>query len=205
MKKRPVRIKKDAKLQIIKNTHLYLLKSYREMKPLLIEIQSLKEEDKILQTALIEYVIIKTVTIFEIYFKSLAFEIGSDLGDKLDKILQGDLKNNGGTALAHSFSYANPFSIKDICLELFGVDIMENAKKYYDDFNNEGIEHEVYHIRHIPLLRNNWMNFEKIFEYRNKIVHENFSPQIRYAELRKMVGSVFDVMAQSQSYKLHVK
>jgi len=201
MKKRQVRIKKNVKLQIIEHPHLYLKKSFKEIKPLMIEIQSIKEEDKIIRNALIEYVIVKTVTIFEIYFKSLAYEIGSNLGDKLDQILKGDLTDSGA-ALAHSFSYANPFSVKDIFSELLEVDIMEDAKKYFDNFNNEGIEHEEYHIRFIPLLSNNLVNFDKLFVYRNKIVHENFSPPIKYTELRKMVGSVFDVMAWSQMYNL---
>lgn len=201
MKKRQVRIKKNVNLQIIRYPHLYLKKSFKEIKPLMIEIQSIKKEDEIIKNVLIEHVIVKTVTIFEIFFKALAYNVGSSLGEKLDQILKGDL-TDGGTALAHSFNYANPSAVQDVFSELLGVNIMERAKEYFDKFNNEGIEHEEYHIRFIPLLSNNLENFDKLFIYRNKIVHENFSPKIKYSELRKMVGGIFDVMAWSQMYNI---
>ncbi len=193
MKKRNIKIHKDKEIEIIKLPNGYLTKKFEEIKPLLIEIQCIKKEDEDLQKALIEYVIIKTVTIFEVFFKALAFKVGSSLGENLDNILKGNLED-GGNALAQSFNHANPNLVKNIYSELVGIDIMKESMNYFDNFNNEGIEHEKYHIRHIPLLRNNWNNFERIFIYRNKIVHENFSPIIKYSELRKMIGSVFDVM-----------
>lgn len=138
--------------------------------------------------------IVKTVTIFEVYFKSIAYIVGSKLVNKLNLVLDGNYEDNPASALAHSGSHASPSRVKTIYEELLGIDIMEEAKKYYDNFNNEGVEHESCHIRNIPLLRNNWENFEDIFYYRNKIVHENVLPSIDYRKLRNMVGSVFDAM-----------
>lgn len=172
----------------------YPITIFKKIKPLLIEIQYLNGKDETVRTALIEYVIIKTVTIFEVYFKSIAYTIGSKLGGKLDLVLKGNFERDPASAFAHSGSHANPLRVKKIYFELLGVDIMEEAKDYYDNFNNEGIAHEECHIRNIPLLRNNWNNFEDIFYYRNKIVHEDILPSINYCKLRKMIGSVFDAM-----------
>ena len=69
MKKRNIKIHKDKEIEIIKLPNGYLTKKFEEIKPLLIEIQCIKKEDEDLQKALIEYVIIKTVTIFEVFLK----------------------------------------------------------------------------------------------------------------------------------------
>jgi len=130
----------------------------------------------------------------------MAFHIGSDISIELDKVLKKGYEENRGKALADSLTHSNPKVVVDMYKKLLNRDMIEDAETYFDNFNNEGIEHEIYHIRKIPLISKNWDNFYKLFEYRNKIIHESFSPSITYSELRRMVGAVFDVMAVSQSY-----
>ena len=193
-KKTKVRYRDNVTLIPKERLGRYPITSFGEIKPLLIEIQFLHNKDEIIHTALIEHAIVKTVTIFEVYFKSIAYIVGSKLVDKLDLVLSGNYENDPANAFAHSGSHASPSRVKIIYEELLGIDIMEEAKKYYDNFNNEGVEHESCHIRNIPPLRDNWENFDDIFYYRNKIVHENVLPPTDYKKLRNMVGSVFDVM-----------
>lgn len=201
-KKIKVRLKKNSKFKSIKNFHRFLIHEFEKTRLILVEIQSLQNNggDLIIKNALIEYAIIKTVSIFENFFKSMAFLIGSDISIELDKLLQKGYEENRGKALTDSLSHSNPKVVANMYKKLLNRDIMEDAETYFDNFNNEGIEHEIYHIRKIPLLSKNWDNFYKLFEYRNKIIHESFSLSIKYSELRKMIGAVFDVMAVSQSY-----
>ena len=156
--------------------------------------------DLIIKNALIEYTIIKTVSIFENFFKSLAFYVGSDIKIELNKVLKKGYDENRGKALVDSITHSNPKIVVDMYKKLLDRDIIKDAATYFDNFNNEGIEHEVYHIRKIPLLSKNWDNFYKLFECRNKLVHESVTPSVTYSELRNMVGAVFDVMAVAQSY-----
>lgn len=201
-KKRRVRFKTNSELKPVKNFHHFLLGEFRLIKTILVEIQLLQNSDTdlIVKNALIEYTIIKTVSIFEYFFKSMAFLIGSNIKVELDKVLKKGYEENRGQALVDSFSYSNPKEVVELYKKLLDKDTIKDAETYFDNFNNEGIEHAVYHIRNIPILRKNWNNFHKLFEYRNKIVHEGLSPSIKYSELRNMVGAVFDVMAVSQSY-----
>lgn len=200
-KKAKVRFKKNSEFKPIKNFHHFLGGEFRLIKTILVEIQLLHSDtDLIIKNALIEYTIIKTVSIFEHFFKSMAFRVGSDISIELDKVLRKGYEENRGQALVDSFSHSNPKVVVELYRKLLDRDIIKDAETYFDNFNNEGIEHEVYHIRKIPLLRNNWNNFYKLFGYRNKIIHESLSPSIKYSELRKMIGAVFDVMAVSQSY-----
>jgi hypothetical protein len=202
-KKRKVRrFRKNSEFKPIKNFHHFLSHEFRLIKTILVEIQLLQNNDTdlIVKNALIEYVIIKTVSIFEYFFKSMSFHIGCNILVELDRVLRKGYEENRGQALVDTFSHSNPQEVVELYRKLLNRDIIKDAETYFDNFNNEGIEHETYHIRKIPLLRNNWNNFYKLFEYRNKIVHENLSPSIKYSELRKMIGAVFDVMAVSQSY-----
>jgi len=107
--------------------------------------------------------------------------------------------------LASSFSYANPKIVMELYDELLGVNFLDIISKYYDDFNNEGIEHDECHIRNIPLLSKNLVNFEKIFKYRNMLVYADNLPSISYVELRKMIGSVFDVLITTWLIRLDGK
>jgi len=201
-KKVKVRLKKNSEFKPVRNFHLFLKREFNSIRIILVEIQTLHDNgtDLIIKNALIEYTIIKTVSTFEHFFKSMAFQIGSDISIEIDKVLKKGYDENRGKALADSLSHSNPKVVVDMYKKLLNRDMIKDAETYFDNFNNEGIEHEIYHIRKIPLLSKNWNNFYKLFEYRNKIVHEDFSPLIKYSDLRKMVGAVFDVMAVAQSY-----
>ncbi len=200
--KRKVNLKKNSDFKPIKRFHWFLIDEFRDIRVLLVEIQSLedKETDLIIKEALIKYTIIKTVSIFENFFKSMAFHIGSDISIELDKVLKKGFEEDRGSALAHSYPHSNPKMVIAMYKKLLNRDMVDDAQTYFDNFNNEGIEHEVYHIRRIPLLSRNWDNFYRLFEYRNKIIHEGFSPSVKYSELRNMVGATFDVMAVAQEY-----
>lgn len=201
--KAKVRIFKNRELKPIKKFHWYLKSEFKNIKTILVEIQTLEDSgtDAIIKRGLIEYVIIKTVSIFEYFFKSFSHSLGLDISVQLDKVLKQGYDENRSKALVDSWSHSCPRSLSSMYKELLGRDIIKDAETYYDNFNNEGIEHEVYHIRRIPLLSKNWDNFYELFNSRNKIVHENISPSIKYSELRKMVGAVFDVMAISYWYR----
>ncbi len=196
MKKRLVQYRKGMRIIPKRDQYNYIRRSFRKLRPVLIEIQYRKEGD-IVREALIEHSIRKTVTIFEITFKSISYHLGSDIGSDLDVVLKGDFSKDSGTALASSFSFANPKTVMSLYDELLGINFLDELKKYYDEFNNEGVEHEECHIRNIPLLSKNLENFEKIFVYRNLLVHHDNLPVIPYKDLRKMIGSVFDVMVVS--------
>lgn len=201
-KKTKVRLKRNSKFKPVKRFHLYLIHEFKIIRTILVEIQSLQDSgtDLIIKKALMEYAIIKTVSTFEHFFKSMAFLIGSDISIELDKVLKKGYEENRGKALVDSLSHSNPKVVVEMYEKLLNRDLIKDAEIYFDNFNNEGIEHVIYHIRKIPLLSKNWENFYILFEYRNKIVHEHFSPLIKYSELRNMVGAVFDVMAVAQSY-----
>ena len=183
MKKQKPKIRKNIKIIPQNQLHRYVRSSFRKLKPVLVQIQFLKEGD-LIREAMIEHSIRKTVTIFEVTFKSVSYHCGKNRGYELDKIF---------TETITDYTPSSPTLMK-LYYELLGIDFLDEAKKYYDNFNNEGVEHDECHIRNIPRLSKNLGNFVKIFEYRNKLVHEDSLPIIQYKELRKMIGSVFDVM-----------
>ena len=203
-KKQKVRLKKNSEFKPIKNFHFFLKCEFNLIKTILVEIQSLSNNDTdvIIKNALIRYSIIKTVSTFEYFFKSLAFHIGSDISIELDKVLKGEYQKNRSKALSDSFSYSNPIVVTDLYKKLLNRDIMKDAETYFDQFNNEGVEHEIYHIRKIPLLSKNLTNFYKLFKYRNRLVHENPYVEIKYSELRKMIGAVYDVMVVASFHRM---
>ena len=200
-KKKKVRLKKNSEFKPIGRFHLYLIREFKILRTIMVEIQSLQDSgtDLIIKKALIEYVMIRMVSTFEYFFKSIAFHIGSDISVELDRVLKSGYEENRGKALVDSFSHSNPKVVVEMYGKLLNRDLIQDAETYFDNFNNEGIEHKIYHIRGIPLLSKNWDNFYRLFEYRNKMVHEHFSPLIKYSELRNMIGSVFDMMAVAQS------
>ena len=202
-KKAKVRLNKNSKELSGINLHHFLKREFYNLKIMLIEIQSLQNDedtDLIIKKALTERVIIKTVSIFEYFFKSVAHNIGSDVGVELNKVLKDGYEENRGKALSDSFTQSYPPNVINLYKKLLNRDIAKDADDYFSTFNNQGVEHEVYHIRNTPLMRRNWVNFYKLFDCRNKIIHENFTPNIKYSELRKMVGAVFDLMLVSQSF-----
>ena len=70
-----VRLKKNSEFKIIKNFHHFLIDEFIKTRFMLVEIQSLQNNgtDLIIKNALIEYTIIKTVSIFENFLNQWHF------------------------------------------------------------------------------------------------------------------------------------
>jgi hypothetical protein len=102
--KAKVRIIKNRELKPITNFHLYLRSEFKKIKIILVEIQTLENNgtDEIIKRGLIEYVIIKTVSIFEYFFKSYSHSLGSNISVQLDRVLKQGYETNRSKALVDS-------------------------------------------------------------------------------------------------------
>ncbi len=164
-----------------------------EAKPLLAEIKKRKINDPI-RRSLTNYLIVRTVTIFEVHHLSHALRLAKQHPRKARKLFS-DLKTNATIAdqVISSFNFSNIEDVKHV----FSTILNEN---YFDEIMKESViygpyywmEHE--HIPQTRRLHENWNDIVKIFEYRNDIVHNNKLVDLKFKEIRDLIGGLLDFL-----------
>lgn len=168
-----------------------------EAKPILAEIKSRKVND-IIRKSLINYLVIRSVTIFEHYFINEAQKLGERVKQEdLDKLLDNIIPDKPkGEQLASSFNYANLNHINHVFSTLLNMDFL-NEIKHDSEINYRDYYYEDVHIPWATPLHKNWNNFLMAFDLRDDIVHHNKNANLSYSQIRNLVESVLDFTISS--------
>lgn len=186
----------ERKLHAIKEGVLYpRLKTFAmgEAQPLLREIKNRKQGDKV-RKALVNYLITRTVTIFEIYLLNEAHRLSKKDQEKTKKLFT-DIKTN--------------FSLEDQLVSTYSFTKLEDIdhvfsilldKQYLTEIKKESIEYapnycyEDVHIKRTNPLHKNWDYVCKIFELRHDIVHHNKLVDLKYSDIRNLIGGIIQFL-----------
>lgn len=194
-KKRKSKIDRN-KIQAIRDGALWsIIRQFTqtELHPLLQEIRNRKQDDRI-RNVLMNYLLIRTVTVFENFMLNLAVRYIHKHKDVAKELLiDPKLDDTIGEQLASTRSFIN---LDDIGL-VFSTFL---KKDFFSEIKNESIRHapdyqyEFEHITYASPLHKNWNKFENIFELRHQIVHHNKLTTLGWKEYRDMIESVLDFM-----------
>jgi len=159
----------------------------QEVDPILSDIKNRKKGDPI-RKALCNYLIVRTVSIFEFYMLNSAGRIADNdkvSAKKLFTKIRSDIPV--GHQIASSFNFADISVVNDVMTKLLGKDFLKavynQSIEYYPDYYLE-----MEHVTYTRALHNNWEKVLKIFDYRNNIVHQNRLYDFKYSEIRNLIG-----------------
>lgn len=161
--------------------------------PLLQEIKKRRRGD-VLRKSLINYLIIRAVTIFEIFLINEAHRLAKK-NKKRTKKLFSDIKTNYTLEdqLISSYSFTKLEDIDHVFSTLLDNSYLSEIKKesikYALDYYLEDA-----HIRYTTPLHKNWDNVCKIFDFRPDIVHHNRLVDLQYHEIRNLVGGIIQFL-----------
>lgn len=177
----------DAKWLIVRNY------AVGEAKPLLQEVRKRKKGDKF-RKALINYLIVRTVSIFEIFHINMAYDCTSSRRRNARKLFT-EIKTNATIAdqIISSFSFMDLEQVNQVFSTMLDTDFFTEIKnqsvRYAPDYY---IERE--HISHTRLLHKNWDYVCSIFDIRHDIVHHNKPVDLKYSEIRDLIGGLMEFM-----------
>jgi len=158
-----------------------------EVDAILLEIKYRKGRDPIRQ-ALCNYLIVRTVSIFEFYMLNVIGRI-ADNDRKTASEMFKDVRIDVPIShqLASMYNFADIGIVNEIMTKLLGRDflkaVFERSVEYYPDYYLE-----MEQVKYTKALHNNWDNVLKIFEYRNEIIHHNKLFNFKYSEIRNLIG-----------------
>jgi len=164
-----------------------------EAKPLLKEIQNRSKNDPV-RTALINYLIIRTVTVFETFLLTEAYKLSKKKKDKTKKLFT-DVKVDIPLSeqVISTFSFTNLENVHEVFSTLLDIDflkeIQEESIRYEDNYFYEDA-----HIKRTKPLHKNWNAVCSIFELRHDIVHHNKLVKLGYSEIRNLVGGIIQFL-----------
>lgn len=160
----------------------------REVDPILAEIKIRRRDDPI-RTALINYIIIRCVTVFESFMLNSVGAIVDSNKEKALKLFKDTPRK--GIPLSHQivsmYNFADIRIVNDVMTKLLGFDFLDAIKqesvKYYNSYYLEKEQ-----VKGTKALHKNWDNILKIFDYRNEIVHHDRQFHFNYRDIRNLVG-----------------
>lgn len=166
--------------------------SNHEVKPLLREIQRTTNDS--VRKALTNYLIIRTVTIFETYLITEAYKL-SKKNKKNAQQLFSDIKV--GVPLhdqvISAFSFTNLNDVNYVFSTLLDLEFLQEIKqesiRYEPDYFLEDA-----HIKRTKPLHKNWDFVCSIFQLRHDIVHHNKLVELKYSEIRNLIGGVLQFL-----------
>jgi|GEM_PF-6843690 len=167
-----------------------------EAQPLLQEIKN-KQQGDILRKALVNYLIIRSVTIFEIFLINEAYRLAKHHRRKTKELFT-DVKTNVPLAdqLISTYSFTKLEDIDFVFSTLISKNYLSAIKadsvEYEPDYYLESA-----HIKRTKPLHKNWDNVCKIFELRHDIVHHNKLIDLKYSQLRNLLGGIIQFLMSS--------
>ena len=194
-KKRKPRID-NKKIKAIKDSDVlwWIVRGYTryELHPLLKEIRK-KNHDEIIKISLMNYLIVRTITVFESFMLNLAVRYVREHKETAMKLLNNPDLDKIAEQLVSTHSFMNKDEINRVFSSFLGKD-------FFIEIKNQSIEYatdycyEEEHIHWASPLHKNWDKFEAIFEIRNDIVHHNKLFNLPWKPFRDMIESVLDFM-----------
>ncbi len=159
----------------------------REIKPILSEIKSRKKGDPI-RTGLINYLIIRSVSIMEYYLLNECAQFSDKFKDKASELFKSvRFDKSLGDQVISNYSFSNVEQFDDVFSTLLDINFLEEVKKTSEEYYSYYYLEEE-HIPNTRVLHKNWENFLKIFEMRHEIIHHNKLYNLKYSEIRDFVG-----------------
>ena len=183
------------KRNVLRKSALWPLVRYYavyEAKPLLEKIRK-KEVDKNTRKLFMNYLIVRTVTIFEIFLINYAYRRAK--GNRNARKLFTDIKTNVslGDQVISTFSFVKLEDLDQVFSTLLDIDFLKEIKKESVEYApNYQFERE--QIPYTKPLHKNWNFVCKIFDLRHGIVHRDKLVDLKYSEIKNLVGGLFQFM-----------
>ncbi|MCA9813259.1 MAG: hypothetical protein KC483_10440 [Nitrosarchaeum sp.] len=161
----------------------------QEIRPILKEIKNQKHGN-IVRVTLTNYLLIRTITFFEIYMKTHAYKLAKDHPSRAKNLFYTILVDEPiQDQVVSSFNFSNLGDINTVFTSLHNVDNYLEAIKYESETYG-GYFYEDPHIKYTKPLDKNWNQFKQIFELRNDIVHSDANLYLKYSEIRDFTGNI---------------
>jgi hypothetical protein len=186
----------QRKLEAIRDGPLWLIVrqfANTEMHPLLEEIKHRKKDDR-LRKFLMNYLIIRTLTVFEVFMLNMAVRYIDDFPEVAPKVL-GKVKQEHtiGHQLASAYSFINKDHVDYVFSQFLGKNFLREIRKESVEYADSYC-YESEHIKWASPIHKKWRKFELIFNYRHSIVHHNKLYLLDWKEYRDMIETVLDFM-----------
>lgn len=184
---------------MVRNYRLYMMLSQfsnSEAKPFLEEIKNRRQGDKV-RKVLVNYLIIRTVTICEMFLLNQAHRLAKNNPKKAEKLLPNvDPNVPVEEQLLRKYGYMRLEKIDLVFSTLLGKHFLSEIKadsvKYAPDYYLESA-----HIRYTTPLYKNWNKVVKIFVLRHDIVHQNNLVDLKYTDIRNVIGGMIQFLMSS--------
>ena len=189
-------VSKQKLKAVLEHEHLWprvRVYAVHEMKPMIEEIKKRHLND-VIRKSLVNYSIIRSVSIFEMYLLNLAHRLARNDSDKT-KNLFSDIKPSMTLEdqLVSVFSFTNLGDINNVFSNFLDGDFLSEIKKESIDYAPD-YWYESEHIPYTKPLHKNWDEFIKIFEIRNDIIHHNKLVNFEYSYLRNLLGNTMQFL-----------
>lgn len=183
----------------------------KEIRPLVNYLQS--SADKSLFNQIKNYIIIRLVSILEDFFKTLVINMVDNYDLPLNVLWNDEAKvpisilnemlskkNLGmmmkGKIVANEFNFADAKKVNYVFTELL------NTNEKFKEVNKEFFDAIKKHVWHDPYrnfkgtrsLEKNWRNFERMFDERNKIVHNMKTTDLSVKEIISLCDNTLNAM-----------
>jgi len=164
-----------------------------EVHPLLKQIKNNEVDDKT-RKVFINYLIVRTVSIFEIFLMNQAHRLAKKDKRKTRKLFS-EIKTNASIEdqVISAFSYMKLENINQVFSALLDMDFLSKIKKESVEYA-PNYQYEVEQIPYTKPLHKNWDSVSKIIELRHDIVHHNKLVDLKYGEIKNLIGSLLQFM-----------
>jgi hypothetical protein len=195
IKKHRSKIDERKKQAIMGGPLWHIVRKYAngEMRLVLNEIKDRKKDDP-LRTLLMNYLTVRTVTVFEVFMLNLAERYIQEHLDVADKLLVKPVMDKTiGDQLISNYSFMNTDNVNSVFSEFIGTNFFRAIRKRSVEYATDYC-YESEHIKWASPLHKNWTKFERIFQLRHGIVHHNKLVRFPWKYYRDMIESVLDFM-----------
>ena len=197
----------DKRIRSITHSRLYhpVVRKFseREAKPILKEIQKRKNLNDPVRTGLVNYLILRSVTVFEHYFRSTVkrFADNPENNVKLSDFFKSSSKTDSiGDQIISKYNFMDIQTVNFIMSKLFKTNFLQAIKEESIEYApNYSIEYA--QIRYTKPLNKNWNKFMSVFEKRDNISHENKLYKMKYVDIKNFVGNTIQFMMCAEMFQ----
>ena len=197
---------KENRIKSVRHSRLYhpVVRRFseREVQPILKEIQRRNNLNDPIRIGLVNYLVLRSVSVFEHYFRSLVKRYADNVKNnvRLKDFFEnpGNEKSKGGLIISN-FNFMDMQSVNFVMSKLFKTNFLQEIKnesvRYAPDYSLEYAQ-----IKFTKPLNKNWKIFLNTFEKRNSIAHENKLFNMKYSEIRNFVGNTIQFMMCAEMF-----
>lgn len=176
--------------------------SEKEAQPILKEIQKRKNLNDPVRTGLVNYLILRCITVFEHYFRSTVKRYADDPKNnvKLSDFFRSSSRTDSiGDQIISKYNFMDMQTINFVMSKLFKTNFLKAIKNESIEYApNYSLEHA--QIKYTKPLNKNWNKFMFIFEKRDSISHENKLYKMQYTDIKNFVGNIIQFMMCAEMF-----